>query len=131
MENATVETPSDINDEVRKVLYIMKRKASPAGEPGAQQHHELGLTRRPRSAVRRLRRTNQSEALVNSPASPPPISSSSPIPKGPAERLTSKASIRNRSPGVVPEVTLLGEQRRRASKIGKPIGFRPPWMCEV
>ncbi|XP_058794580.1 uncharacterized protein LOC131666178 [Phymastichus coffea] len=101
MENATVETPPDINEEVRRILSGCKPQSQRSSPIEHQQPSQ-----RPRSA-----RISSSKSPVESSLS-----------------LYSKGNRRNQSPVIVPEVTLLVEQRH-SPVIDKPIGFRPPWMC--
>ncbi|XP_008205144.1 uncharacterized protein LOC103315909 [Nasonia vitripennis] len=118
MENATVETPSDINEEVRRILTSLKRHKSSA----ASEHNQ-----RPQSHQRRT--TRMSRSHVTSPVDPVqqlPAVAPNPVSKFTAVR---PSRHRSRSPGLVPEVMLLDEQRR--SPADKPIGFRPAWMCPV
>ncbi|KAJ8675330.1 hypothetical protein QAD02_011116 [Eretmocerus hayati] len=143
-EHATVETPSDINEEVRKILATRRRHEHHC------DHYPVSDSHCPRQNRQRKSRPGRSHAI---PTEPPTNIASSPVQHQiqgqPCHRLEASLSPikrpmsppraaaaalrranRSKSPVVVPEVTLLNEQRRPPSA-DKPIGFRPPWMCEV
>jgi hypothetical protein len=152
LENATVETPIDINEEVRRIL---KRKSA-IGSSGQQhehqhqhqhqhqqqfeqqqkhqtkhqqqpqqpkyQHQQLAheCARTPQKPLKSPRGQNVIETIQSQP---------NPISKFPSTHQMRPTS-RLRSPSLVPDVMLLDEQRP-ANPLEKPIGFRPPWMCQV
>lgn len=139
MENATVETPSDINEEVRRILGGLKHNRAVSPEQQLYQYHQHQPQQQPQQqpqlapqSPQQHRPRSPRKAPKPAPASAgaaarpsEPQSASSPGAKFPGARRP-----RSGSPVLVPEVMLLDEQRR--SPVGdKPIGFRPPWMCQV
>ncbi|XP_014208626.1 uncharacterized protein LOC106639497 [Copidosoma floridanum] len=126
-ENATVATPEDVNEEVLQILRNMRKQPHPQQMilPKSARSHEVALAKEPAAL-----------GLVGPQERPKPISSkprshrpSSPAVKVRSEIHRSQGKPRSPETGIVPVVSLLGEQN--FAPASKPIGFRPPWMCQV
>lgn len=121
-KNARIETPTDINEEVKNILAAMRKKQS-------QQQQQSDRPRTPR----KLRiSTNTSiglkEALNPIAGSKFLISQSCDI--ADLSNITmSEKQERPRTP-IYPEVQLLNDSRPKETYI-KPIGFRPSWKYET
>ncbi|XP_020278305.1 uncharacterized protein LOC109852005 [Pseudomyrmex gracilis] len=117
-KNVRIETPADINEEVKTVLTTIRKKQPP-------QQQQLDRLRTPRklriSTVASAGGKNFQAQNANS------------------KHLTSRShdtanlsnvtmSERPRTP-IYPEVQLLDDQR--FANDAKPIGFRPSWQCEA
>ncbi|XP_012282311.1 uncharacterized protein LOC105700739 [Orussus abietinus] len=103
-ENAELQTPSDINEEVKRALSGKKPEARPRTpkKPKISSASSLG---------------GQS-----------PVMPQAAIGSGVARDVISENAARPRTP-LVPEVKLLNDRRPRSA--AKPIGFRPSWKCEA
>ncbi|XP_014480642.1 PREDICTED: uncharacterized protein LOC106747543 [Dinoponera quadriceps] len=118
-KSVRIETPVDINEEVRNILTAARRKQS------SQSEH-------PRTP----KKLRISTATSGTTRDPPPLQST--IAEFIASQsydlcdlshvTTSERQERPRTP-VYPEVQLLNNARPAAD--AKPIGFRPSWKCEA
>ncbi|XP_011500662.1 PREDICTED: uncharacterized protein LOC105364444 [Ceratosolen solmsi marchali] len=117
LDNAVVETPLNINEEVRRIL----RRKYLVNEQDQQQ-----LTQECPRSPRKPLKVQSGLGLMESVQSQP-----NPIQKLPSYHQTRPYNHQKpRSPNLVPDVMLFDEQRTIGT-IDKPIGFRPPWMCQV
>lgn len=120
-KSVRIETPADINEEVKNILTAMRKK-----QPQQQQFD------RPRTP-RKLRISTNTSMVVKEPHNPVAgskflISQSYDIADLSNVTMSEKQE-RPRTPAY-PEVQLLNDPRS-AETHAKPIGFRPSWKCEA
>lgn len=116
-KSVRIETPADINEEVRSVLMAMKKEQSQQPD-------------RPRTP-RKLRISTTSAGTKDSTLQNPVarfLTSQSYDLSDLANVMTSERQERPRTP-IYPEVQLLNDARPAADT--KAIGFRPSWKCEA
>lgn len=119
-KNVRIETPADINEEVKNILMATRKKQS------QQQQQQSDRPRTPR----KLRISTNTSIGNKEPHNPIAgskflVSQSYNI----ADLSNVTTSERPRTPAY-PEVQLLNDQRNPETYT-KPIGFRPSWKCEA
>lgn len=119
-KSVRIETPVDINEEVRSILTAAARRKQP-----------LSQSEHPRTP-KKLRISTTSAAARDSPQPQSTIAkfiTSQSYDLCDLPRVTTpERQERPRTP-VYPEVQLLNNTRPAAN--AKPIGFRPSWKCEA
>ncbi|XP_014227682.1 uncharacterized protein LOC106652986 [Trichogramma pretiosum] len=153
MDNAMVETPADVNEEVRRIFKALKQKNATVDSHHNNNHHSHHQSQshqqipsdapssriRARSAPAKKERSSRSHGNIETAAAGQHGSSShlpQPVSKFSTTQARARSSPRtttttSANPPVVPEVTLLVEAPPNLNSFDKPIGFRPPWMCQV
>lgn len=120
-KNVRIETPADINEEVKSILMATRKKQS------QQQQQQSDRPRTPR----KLRISTNTSIGNKEPHNP--IASSKFLMSQSyniADLSNVTTSERPRTPAY-PEVQLLNDPRIRPEIYVKPIGFRPSWKCEA
>lgn len=118
-KNARIETPTDINEEVKNILAATRKKQS--------QQQQSDHPRTPR----KLRISTNTSIGLKEPHNP--IAGSKFLTSYDIVNLSnvtmSEKQERPRTP-IYPEVQLLNDSRPTETYT-KPIGFRPSWKCET
>ncbi|XP_029676600.1 uncharacterized protein LOC115243607 [Formica exsecta] len=123
-KNVRIETPADINEEVKSILMTTRKKQS--------QQQQQQQSDRPRTQKKLRISTNTSIGLKephNPIAGSKFLASQSYDITDLSNVTTSEKQERPRTPAY-PEVQLLNDPRP-VETYAKPIGFRPPWKCET
>ncbi|KMQ96850.1 t-cell immunomodulatory protein [Lasius niger] len=125
-KSVRIETPVDINEEVKSILTATRKK-----QPQQQQQQQQ-QSDRPRTP-RKLRISTNTSMGVKEPHNPVAgskfLTSQSYDIADLSNITTSERQERPRTPAY-PEVQLLNDPRP-AETYAKPIGFRPSWKCEA
>ena len=110
-----METPSDINEEVKKIFGTLKGKKDK--DSSSDRALRSSCSRRGSKLPKSIAVGNENQA-----ASKMSLASCSKEPNN---------SLKPNSPSaIIPDVTLLHEQNTKVV-VEKPIGFRPAWMIEA
>ncbi|XP_012268508.2 uncharacterized protein LOC105693269 [Athalia rosae] len=125
MESIKIETPADINDEVKKVLSLKQPDKRTSCKPQKKRKFSTttlnGVTFNNSSAQNsQLQKLPCLPSLTETIANPYGISS---------DDKSEEDSAKHRTAPIKPVVQLLREQRPVPE--AKPIGFRPSWKCNA
>lgn len=123
-KNVRIETPADINEEVKNILAAMRKKQS---QQQQQQQQQSDCPRTPRKLRISMNTSIGLKEAHNSIAGSKFLTS---YDIADLSNVTmSEKQERPRTP-IYPEVKLLNDPRP-IETYTKPIGFRPSWKCET